>query len=254
MWAHHDHRIDLHSILLPSIQTTCTWCLGFGIIQPKLHFRLLEVICFAPYSVSPQAALVSMALYMIAGLIYTSDGLGMDEIETTTLIVLISTLCFIVFAFILWSFTILKHKREASNTELIRDYTVGAWVKVSWFRPGTRKHCAVAYMTVRYHSRRQRLNFASITLCCRLHDCALPFTQTTAALRLNIKNQDSFYELIGGKGQQSVPVSKLTGVCWPAMHAAKQLNEQAQHVTTHRVTVAVRQLTLCTRIGTVQML
>ena len=51
------------------------------------------------------------------------------------------------------------------------------------------------------------------TLCCRLHDCALPFTQTTAALRLNIKNQDSFYELIGGKGQQSLPVSKLTGVC-----------------------------------------
>lgn len=45
-----------------------------------------------------------------------------------------------------------------------------------------------------------------------LHDCAAPFIQITAALRLNVNNEDSFYELIGGRGQQSVPVSKLAGV------------------------------------------
>jgi len=103
-----------------------------------------------------------MALYMIAGLIYTSEGLGTKEIETTTLVVLISTLCYIAFALILWSFTIIKQKRAAWNIGFICDYTVGAWVKVSSVGGRkTRKLYAVSYMNVRHYTRRQQPHFAS---------------------------------------------------------------------------------------------
>jgi len=77
------------------------------------------------------AALVSMALYMIGGLIYTSDGLLSSYIEATTLFILLSTIVFIIWAILLWAYFISITRYGWINQELIRDYTVGAWIKAT---------------------------------------------------------------------------------------------------------------------------
>ena len=77
-----------------------------------------------------QAALVSMALYMIAGLIFTSEGLHASYLESTTWFVLLSTYFFIICAILLWTYFISITRHGWINQELIRDYTVGAWIKV----------------------------------------------------------------------------------------------------------------------------
>ena len=65
-----------------------------------------------------------MAFYMIAGLIYTSQGIQQSQINLTTWLTLISTVCFIGFALLLWMLTIVIEYHGRSNIILIRDYTV----------------------------------------------------------------------------------------------------------------------------------
>ena len=83
-------------------------------------------------------ALVSMALYMIGGLIFTSEGLEDDQKEMATWVVLMSSLFFIAFALALWASFVYSTWQGWVNQRHIRDYTVGAWIKVTpSHRPST---------------------------------------------------------------------------------------------------------------------
>jgi hypothetical protein len=72
-----------------------------------------------------------MAFYMIGGLIFTSEGLLNDQEAVTTWILLLSTLVFIAFAITLWLRKIMTAWTDRRNQTLIRDYTVGVWIKAT---------------------------------------------------------------------------------------------------------------------------
>ena len=143
----------------PRFQLACGLILAIVCICTQYFFRPFKYVML---DVLDAAALVSMALYMIAGLIFTSEGSSTEEIELTTWFIFVSTISFIFFALFMFTLNIVKNRHGWRNQQLIRDYTVGAWVKA------------------------------------------------TAALRLKVYSNVAFYALIGGEGQASVPVHKLT--------------------------------------------
>jgi len=113
---------------MPQFQLACGLMLTIAFICIQYFYRpfkrgMLDVL--------DSAALVSMALYMIAGLIFTSENSTPAVITLTTQIVLISTTGFIVFAICLFLSTIIKDSHGGRNQKLIRDYSVGAWIKAT---------------------------------------------------------------------------------------------------------------------------